>query len=107
MSDKTKIIVDVDKLDDVKKHLRLTFSEYLDISKLLTNVSEAKLPSEEPNMLRRIIDLDEEELSNLLSSIDEKLIGHLKFKKFLKRDLKNFLTLNKLNKRKIFSLFLV
>ena len=46
-------------------------------------------------MLRRIIDLDEEELSNLLSSIDEKLIGHLKFKKFLKSDLKNFLTLNK------------
>ena len=33
MSDKTKIIVDVDKLDDVKKYLKLTFSEYLDIIK--------------------------------------------------------------------------
>lgn len=107
MNDKTKIIVDVDKLDDVKKYLKLTFSEYLDISKLLTNVSKAKLPSEEPNKLRRIIDLGEEELSDLLSSIDEKLIGHSKFKKCLKSDLKKFLTLNKLNKRKIFSLFLL
>lgn len=107
MSDKTKIIVNVDKIDEVKKYLKLTFSEYLDISQLLKNVSKAKLPAEEPNKLRRIIDLNEEELSKLLSSIDKKLIGHSQFKKYLKDDMKKFLILNKLKKRKIFSLFLL
>lgn len=107
MSKKTKVIVNVDKLDEVKKYLKLTFSEYLDISKLLTNISEAQLPSVDPNKLRRIIDLTEDELSNLLSSIEKKLVGHSKFKNNLKDDLKKFLTLNKLKKRKIFSLFLL
>lgn len=107
MSDKTKIIVDVDKLDEVKKYLKLTFSEYLNISKLLKNVSGAQLPSEESRKLRRIIDLNDEELSNLLLSIEEKLIGHFKFKNNLKNDLKKFIILNKLKKRKIFSMFLL
>jgi len=107
MNDKIKIIVNVNKLDEVKKYLKLTFSEYLEISNLLTMVPNSKISLENSNKLKRITDLTEPELSNLLLSIENKLIGHMKFKENLKNNLKQFLLLNKLNRRKIFSLFLL
>ena len=107
MNTKTTIIVDVCKLEDVKKFLKLTFSEYLDISKLFDNISESVIPSKNTKQLKRIIDLSQNEISELLSTIDKRLIGHSNFKINLKKDLKKFLLLNKINKRKIFSLFLL
>lgn len=107
MNEKTTIIVEADKLEDVKRYLKLTFSEYLNISKLFENIPKAMLPSENAKKLRRIIDLKEEEISLLMSNIDNNLIGHTNFKNNLKNNLKKFLLLNKIKKRKIFSIFLL
>ena len=107
MSEKVTIIVDVQKLDDVKKYLRLTFSEYVDISKLFENITPATLEKEENEKLKRIIDLKDEEMNNLFFNIDTKLIGHKKFKDELKNKLKKFLQINKIGRQKIFSMFLL
>lgn len=107
MSPKTTIIVNIEKLDDVKKYLKLTFNEYQDISKLFDDIPESAIPLENSKKLKRIIDLSKDEIFALFSVIDEKLIGHSNFKNNLKKDLEHFILLNKIDKQKIFSLFLL
>lgn len=107
MNDRITIIVDVQKLEDVKKYLRLTFSEYVDISELFKDIPPTMLGQEEKFKLKRIIDLSEEEIDALFIDIDTKLIGHKRFKDNLKKMLKKFLQLNKVGRRKIFSMFLL
>lgn len=107
VNSKTTIIVDVVMLEEVKKYLKLTFNEFLDISKLFDNIPKIDIPKNESKKIRKIIDLTEEEILSLVDSINNKLIGHDNFKKKLNSELKKFLLLNKINKRKIFSLFLL
>ena len=79
----------------------------MDISKLFDNIPKIDIPKNESKKIRKIIDLTEEEILSLVDSINNKLIGHDNFKKKLNSELKKFLLLNKINKRKIFSLFLL
>lgn len=107
INNNTIIIVDVNELDNVKKYLRLTFSEYLSISQLFENILSANLPSKELKPVKRIIDLNKSEKESLFLSIDNNLIGHSKFKANLKNRLEDFLLMNKIGKRKVFSMFIM
>ncbi len=107
MSESTTIIVEVNELENVKKYLRLTFSEYLDISNLFKILPKSSLPHKELDNVRKIIDLTEDEKKDLFSSIDNRLIGHSNFKINLKSSLDRFLLMNKIGKKKIFSMFIM
>src|SRR5690606_24744479 len=57
--------------------------------------------------LIRVIDLDEDRINRLQDRVCKELFGHEKFKSHFKMALKNFLLLNKINKKKILSIFLL
>lgn len=102
-----KVIVNYNKLDDVKEVLRLTFRSYQNISELYHEIIKASSEFEKIDNPIRIVDLNEYEINNLFDNINNKLIGHSDFKSRLISQLKKFLVLNKIGERKIFSMFLL
>ena len=102
-----KVIVNYNKLDDVKEVLRLTFRSYQNISELYHEITKASSEFEKIENPIRIVDLNEYEINNLFDNINNKLIGHSDFKSRLISQLKKFLVLNKIGERKIFSMFLL
>ena len=102
-----KVIVNYNKLDDVKEVLRLTFRCYQNISELYHEITKASSEFEKIENPIRIVDLNEYEINNLFDNINNKLIGHSDFKSRLISQLKKFLVLNKIGERKIFSMFLL
>ena len=102
-----KVIVNYNKLDDVKEVLRLTFRSYQSISELYHEITKASSEFEKIENPIRIVDLNEYEINNLFNNINNKLIGHSDFKSRLISQLKKFLVLNKIGERKIFSMFLL
>jgi len=102
-----KVIVNYNKLDDVKEILRLTFKSYQSISELYHEIAKASSEFEKMDNPIRIVDLNEYEINNLFDNINNKLIGHSDFKSKLISQLKKFLALNKIGERKIFSMFLL
>lgn len=102
-----KVIVNYNKLDDVKEILRLTFKSYQSISELYHEIAKASSEFEKIDNPIRIVDLNEYEINNLFDNINNKLIGHSDFKSKLISQLKKFLALNKIGERKIFSMFLL
>lgn len=102
-----KVIVNYNKLDDVKEGLRLTFKSYQNISELYHEITKASSEFEKIDNPIRIVDLNEYEINNLFDNINNKLIGHSDFKSKLISQLKKFLVLNKIGERKIFSMFLL
>lgn len=105
--DNIKVIVNYNKLDEVKEVLRLVFKNYQNISELyheITNVLPE--PEKEDNPIK-IVDLNENEINVFFDSINNKLIGHTYFKSNLVSQLKKFLVLNKIGERKVFSMFLL
>ncbi len=102
-----KVIVNYNKLDDVKEILRLTFKSYQSISELYHEIAKVSSEFEKIDNPIRIVDLNEYEINNLFDNINNKLIGHSDFKSKLISQLKKFLALNKIGERKIFSMFLL
>lgn len=102
-----KVVINQNKLDEVKEILRFVFVDYQNISELYDEVTNALPEFEEGNNPIRIVDLNEKQLYNLFDKINNELIGHSNFKSNLISQLKKFLILNKIGERKIFSMFLL
>ncbi|MBP3635482.1 MAG: ATP-dependent Clp protease ATP-binding subunit [Bacilli bacterium] len=105
--DNIKVIINYNKLDEVKETLRLTFKSYQNISELYHEITNISPEFEKEDSPIKIVDLNENEINNLFDNINNKLIGHMDFKSKLISQLKNFLVLNKIGERKIFSIFLL
>ena len=104
---KKYITVDRKKLDDVKNIFKFSFDEYKDINYLINEISKSEVQVELNERNYKITNIAEDKLGKLYSNINEKLIGHEKFKSKLIEKLKYFIKLNKLNKTKIFPIFLL
>ena len=108
MRNDTIIVADFEELDIIKDYFKLSFEDYKNVS-LLSEHIEPEIRVEEDEIFKkyRIIDLDNNDKSELYRNINNKLIGHLNFKANLIKNLENYLILNKLNKKKVFSTFLL
>lgn len=108
MRNDTIIVTDFEELDDIKDCFKLSFEDYKNVSLLSKNI-EQEIREEKEGILKkyRIIDLDNNEKNELYKNINSKLIGHINLKSKLIENLENYLILNKLNKKKIFSTFLL
>lgn len=102
-----KFIVENKNKDQALKELRLSFCEVKNIIELYSEVEKPISEEETTSKLNRIIDLNADELKNFFENINSKLIGHRYFKDKLEEKLKSFILLNKMNQKKIFSLFLI
>ena len=104
------IVVNYNKLEEVKDILRLSFNNYKNITELYSEIpnkpNDAR-KGEDSEVPIKICDLNQNEINVLFENINTKLIGHSKFKSVLISQLKNFLALNKIGERKIFSMFLL
>lgn len=108
MRNDTIIVADFEKLDVIKDYFKLSFEDYKNVSLLSENI-DPEIREEKEGILKkyRIIDLDNNEKNELYENINNKLIGHINLKSKLIENLENYLILNKLNKKKIFSTFLL
>ncbi|WP_157144855.1 AAA family ATPase, partial [Brachyspira pilosicoli] len=96
----SKIIINEELTNDVIKYFKLIF---IDIKKLkCKNISNL----ENNVMVKSIVDLNEIEINDLEKKINDNLIGHDNFKHSLIDKLKNFIILNKMNLKKVFSIFI-
>lgn len=78
------------------------FTEYVDSNDELENVRKIT----EKNH-RKIIDLNESELTHFFEKFNSSLYGHQKFKDDFRKQVNNFIVFNKLGEHKILSLFLM
>ena len=104
------IVVNYNKLEEVKNILRLSFNNYKNITELYSEIPNKPNDAhkgEDSEVPIKICDLNQNEINVLFENINTKLIGHSKFKSILISQLKNFLALNKIGERKIFSMFLL
>lgn len=106
-SENIVVIVNVEKLKETIKLLRLTFSDYKDISSLYSEIKKSKALNKEDKNVIKLTDLKQNEVDLLFEKINKELIGHEKFKDDLISNLNKFLVLNKIGKRKVFSMFLL
>lgn len=102
-----KVIINYNKLDEVKKTLRLVFSKYENVSELYNEVTNILPETKVVDKPVKITDLNENKIINLFNNINDDLIGHTNFKMKLISQLKKFLILNKIGEQKIFSMFLL
>ena len=108
MKENIIIIADFEQMEDIKDYFKLTFLKYENVSILSEKIAnEIKVENGEDISGYKFIDLDEEHKQELYRNINNNLIGHQNFKRKLIENLKNYLILNKLNKKKIFSTFLL
>lgn len=105
--DNIKVIVNYNKLDEVKEILRLVFTKYQNVSDLYHEITNVSTELEKNDKPVKIIDLTKTEINNVFDNINNKLIGHAYFKSKLISQLEKFLVLNKIGERKIFSMFLL
>ncbi len=90
--------------DDYNHELNFYFEKEIHISE---KFSDFETNNENKLEIRKIIDLNKEQLNELENCINVNLIGHDTFKTKLNNSLKQFKILNELNLKKIFSIFLL
>lgn len=97
-----------DKLADLALDVfRHNFSSSVDLDIQIPEEESQVPPQEDVNVVKKLVDLKNEELSNFWEYINKNLIGHKKFKKELAVRLKSFKLFHKLGEQKIFSIFLM
>lgn len=105
------VIFICDKLyeSDVKYIFRYIFDEYedIDIEVEESNTEEQNATTKPLKVVKKITDLDEDELKSFFSAFDSILYGHERFKKEFKEIVESFRVFNKLGEHKILSLFLM
>jgi len=72
---------------------------------LITTEEDATTPQK--RFVKKITDLEDEELNNFFTNMDISLVGHEKFKQDLRYKVQSFRLFNKLKQQKILSLFLM
>lgn len=94
-----------DKLADLALDVfRHNFSSSVDLD---IQIPKEASTQEDVNVVKKLVDLKNEELSDFLEYINKNLIGHKKFKKELAVRLKSFKLFHKLGEQKVFSIFLM
>ena len=97
-----------DKLADLALDVfRHNFSSSVDLDIQIPKEASQVQIQEDVNVVIKLFDLKNEELSDFLEYINKNLIGHKKFKKELAVRLKSFKLFHKLGEQKIFSIFLM
>lgn len=97
---KSKYIIQTELRNDLKRMFPFAFDEFKDL-KISGHVEE---DIKVENMMLEVNYL--EKVQNICDELNNKLIGHQLFKESFKRNLFKFFSLNKINKRKIMSIFL-
>lgn len=97
-----------DKLADLALDVfRHNFSSSADLDIQLPEEVQQTPTQEAVDVVKKLIDLKNEELSDFLEFINKNLIGHKKFKEELAVRLKSFKLFHKLGEQKVFSIFLM
>lgn len=97
-----------DKLADLALDVfRHNFSSSVDLDIQIPKEASQVPTQEDVNVVKKLVDLKNEELSDFLEYINKNLIGHKKFKKELAVRLKSFKLFHKLGEQKVFSIFLM
>ncbi len=97
-----------DKLADLALDVfRHNFSSSADLDIQLPEEVQQTPTQEEVDVVKKLVDLKNEELSDFLEFINKNLIGHKKFKEELAVRLKSFKLFHKLGEQKVFSIFLM
>lgn len=104
----TRFIADKKYQEDVIYEFRYVFDEFSDIE------NEIDIPSSEPDEIvkpsvrhRKIVDLNEEDITSFVQSVNQGLYGHEGFKSVFSGLIENFRLFNKLGEHKVLSLFLM
>ena len=97
-----------DKLGDLSLDVfRHNFSSSADLDIQIPEEASQTPTQEDVNVVKKLVDLKNEELSDFLEHINKNLIGHKKFKEELAVRLKSFKLFHKLGEQKVFSIFLM
>ncbi len=97
-----------DKLADLALDVfRHNFSSSADLDIQIPEEASQTPAQEDVNVVKKLVDLKNEELSDFLEHINKNLIGHKKFKEELAVRLKSFKLFHKLGEQKVFSIFLM
>lgn len=97
-----------DKLSDLALDIfRHNFVSSADLDIQLPEEAPQTPTQEDVNVVKKLVDLKNEELSDFLEYINKNLIGHKKFKEELAVRLKSFKLFHKLGEQKVFSIFLM
>ena len=97
-----------DKLGDLSLDVfRHNFSSSADLDIQLPEDVQQTQMQEDVNVVKKLVDLKNEELSDFLEFINKNLIGHKKFKEELAVRLKSFKLFHRLGEQKVFSIFLM
>ena len=97
-----------DKLADLALDIfRHNFSSSADLDIQIPKEASQVQTQEDVNVVKKLVDLKNEELLDFLEYINKNLIGHKKFKKELAVRLKSFKLFHKLGEQKVFSIFLM
>ena len=94
---------------DIRYILRYVFDDFADIGIEFEEASIEQYDSgfETTKQVKKITDLDENELEAFFTVFDSKLYGHERFKEEFKEIVESFRVFNKLGEHKILSLFLM
>lgn len=106
-------ICDVSKREKLEYELRFVFETFENVDKdsFIKKVKEVKPLSEEKQLItkrhKKIIDLNDDELTQFFNEFKNSLYGHYKFKDDFEQQIRTFRVFNKLGEHKILSLFLM
>lgn len=102
-------IVREDVSDEALETFRTIFSMKKPISDLLDGISfpTGEIEKENEEKVIKVVDLNDGELHNFYDALNSQLFGHDLFKINFKSSIDNFILLNRINDKKIFSIFLL
>ncbi|VEF46080.1 ATPase AAA-2 domain-containing protein [Bacillus freudenreichii] len=99
------VIIHINKAKESLEVFRLIFSEAQPIEKLIQ--IESLEEESESNKTTKIINFKKDEIENMVKEISHKLFGHKKFMNELPSSINDFIFLNRINEKKVFSIFLL
>lgn len=113
LPDDTYYICDRSKREKLEYELRFLFNEFkgVDESTILNDMTALAVTRDKvintTNKHKKIIDLNEGELTTFFSNFRQKLYGHPKFKDDFEEQVRTFKVFNRLGEHKILSIFLM
>lgn len=108
LDDTFTFIGDIKHKTFFENELRFCFDTFKVFEEYIEEDFEAETKRKKLNKVhRKIIDLEQSELSNFFDKFETSLYGHQKFKDDFRKQIENFRVFNKLGEHKILSLFLL
>ena len=101
-------IIREDIADEALETYQLLFSSKKPVSELLEGISFSldEIENDDEDVIK-VTDLNSSQLDNLYESMNSRLFGHTLFKMNFKTGIDNFIVFNKINEKKVFSIFLL